>query len=416
MNTIKYLFKSLFSNQTVIDGRKKPWYFSISMFIIGLVLMWVPILSKGYTTYYASSIFNQKNSTIQNIDTAFLDTFSQDYFKEIKFTKSKSGAINLTFDGFNKTDDNDESIYYSTEASGVNTQSDIEYKGTNTKALIKGQYQYTDSNGVHGINYYYDVYAVKKDNKWKEPESTDTIKYEQSDRIIPLQLYYLELNDDYSDSDAIVSFIKKQILNVSDDNTVKNNYPHSFAIFSPNRIYINIYSLHSAKTNNPINGYQGYIADAFGDDMVGKTLYEYNLRDTDSITNNVEKNNKIYQNFADMLHTMAFKTNIKQVWFNIAIGSGIYVGTILLMSGIVIFMHKRKLSEYKDTNYWEALKETMTLAFTPSIIGLAVGFYNFVFEITVFIMAVLLRVFFMYNKIAPAKSLQDNKPLYQARQ
>ena len=411
MEKIKYLFKSLYSNQTIIDGRKKHTISSIVMFVLGFFLLWIPILSKGYTTYCASALFNDKKTTNQEIDTAFLKAFDKDYFKAITFVKnSKTNAINLDFSGLN-----DEKFYLA-DAQGVSTQSDVEYKGTNEKELIKGNFSYTANNSIFGIDYYYDVISFDKGDKWKTPADTETVVYEKTDKLIPLQLFYLNLTDDYSDSDAIISFARKQILRISDDNTKRENFPHSFVVFTPNRIYLNIYSLHSAKTNALISSYQGVISDAFSDDVIGKTFQSVLVKDTDNISNLADKNKQIYQNFANTLHSMAFPAQVRTIWFNIGIISAVYVSVVLLASGALIFLHKRKRSTSRDTNYWEALKEAMVLAFTPAIIGLAVGFYNYTFEITIFVMCVLFRTFFIHSKIIPPSYTQNNKPLYQARQ
>lgn len=416
MNTIKYLFQTLYKNQTVIDGRKKPWYISFVFFILGFFMMWVPILSKGYTTYCASALFNTSSSTNSQLDKAMLEVFDSNYFKTITFKKNtKTGQMNL-----NLSLDLLASDSISTLSEGIKTQNDIEYKGTNDKELLASKFSFTEDGCDYSFNYYYDVISEPISTHYSKPTNTSSVTYEDpsntNNRVILLQAYYLDLNDDYSENIALTEFIKKNILNLDSTEKQMNNFPHSFIIFSTNRIYLNIYSLRSAKTNNPLTAYQGYISEAVTDDLENKTLYSLITDNLPATANLKEKNDATYQSFADFLHSLAFKNNINTVWFNIGIISTIYVGTILLSSGILIFMHKRKGSTSKDTNYFEALKEAMTLSFTPSIIGLAMGFYNFSFEITLFVMAVLFRVFFMYSKIVPPSYGASNKPLYQARQ
>ena len=79
MENLKYLFKSLFSNKTIVEGRHKPWYFAIIFFILGVVLTWIPVLTSGYTTNN-STFFTSSSS--QEADRGLNYMLSQQYFQE----------------------------------------------------------------------------------------------------------------------------------------------------------------------------------------------------------------------------------------------------------------------------------------------------------------------------------------------
>lgn len=415
MNTIKYLFKSLYSNQTVLEGRKRRWIIPVIMFVLGFVMMWVPILSKGYTSSLSGILFNGAKTTNQEVDVAYEQIFESDYFKKITFTKNSNGKMNLKYN-FTEED--------FTEASNesILNQNDDEYNNRNMNhELLKSSYTY---NGTP-ISYYYDVILKERGPYYKDPADTDTIKYEGNDKderkskyVRMLQAFYLDINEKQVDDEIAIieTFLKKNILRYTDDGKSIQNYVHSTVIFGKDRMYMLLAPLHSSKSASVMSQYSGLISEAIGEDMSGKTLYSLINSNTDdkSVSDKIAIR---YQNYGNLIHKMSWNNHIKNVWINVLITSGIYVGVVLVISGVLIFIHKRKRSAYRDTTYWEALKESMVMVFTPSIVGLAVGFYNFAFQITLFVMFVLFRTFFMYSKIVPpAYTSQGNKPLYQARQ
>ena len=165
MNTIKYLFKSLYSNQTVLEGRKRRWIIPVIMFVLGFVMMWVPILSKGYTSSLSGILFNGTKTTNQEVDVAYEQIFKSDYFKKITFTKNSNGKMNLNYN-FTEED--------FTEASNesILNQNDDEYNNRNMNhELLKSSYTYNETP----ISYYYDVILKERGPYYKDPADTDNM-------------------------------------------------------------------------------------------------------------------------------------------------------------------------------------------------------------------------------------------------
>ena len=82
MENLKYIFKSLYSNQTIINGRKKKWYFALLFFIIGVFLPWIPVLSSGYTTDASTIVTNTVNYEV--------DKFQQPSNENVVFRTNKN--------------------------------------------------------------------------------------------------------------------------------------------------------------------------------------------------------------------------------------------------------------------------------------------------------------------------------------
>ena len=411
MENLKYLFKSLFSNKTIVEGRHKPWYFAIIFFILGVVLTWIPVLTSGYTTNN-STFFTISSS--QEADRGLNYMLSQQYFQEgITIAEDPNDsdklALNLTgVDSFARDDT------WNNEYDGV-----ID----NGKPLIRAEFTDNNDSFLHNNiaptnltnTYYFDAVAVDTSDSIDQNNSSTSSTSDTentSKRSIVLEIYFLPdvyiTSGNSQMSNYFSNFISGIILGVNNAGDA-TRYSHSYIIFTPDSISIAVAPLVSSVGGAFVHAQSGYINDGlkYLKAETGNTLYSY--------LNNVENKTRL-EAFADFFHNTAKQSQITSVWINIGILSGVVVGLELLSAVVIFFLHRRKTSAYKDVNFWTAMKEAMTLGFTPCILGMALGFMGFVYNITLVVSGILLRTVWINNKISPISTDNNsNKPLYQAR-
>ncbi len=411
MENLKYLFKSLFSNKTIVEGRHKPWYFAIIFFILGVVLTWIPVLTSGYTAN--NSTFFTSNAS-QEADRGLNYMMSEQYFQEgvtiVENVNDKNKlALNLTgVDAFSRDD-----------------TWDNEYNGANDngKPLTKATFTDNENSFLHSnvaatnssYTYYFDAVAVDTSDSINQNNSSTSASTETentSKRSVVLEIYFLPdvyiTGNDNQMKNYFSNFISGIILGVNTSGNA-TRYSHSYIIFTPDSVSIAVAPLKSSIGGSFTHAQSGYINDGlkYLKAETGKTLYSY--------LNNVENKTRL-EMFADFFHNTAKQSQINSVWINVAILSGVVVGLELLSALVIFFLHRRKTSAYKDVNFWTAMKEAMTLGFTPCILGMALGFMGFVYNITLVISGILLRTVWINNKISPVTTDNNsNKPLYQAR-
>ena len=436
MGNVTYLWKSLYSNKAILEGRKKPWYFTLLFFILGIFLPWIPVLSSGYTSNAASFITQTQN---YEIDKGLTMLSQQEILKSLTIqTDGETYSLSIPMD--------DAFI-----ESNVNTAQGAyraEYDGTNEKTLARGYY--CDSVSVDlalgGDVYEACPYVAQTNSSWltnrtqtfyfdalfvntienptmdsapssstssDSSSSSSSIQYEDNGKTYYLLAYYLPDLDTSTQEGAqlLVNFVYSVVLNVSADGSTIGEYPHSYIVFTKNSFSLVTYPLRSAKTNGYGASYMnGSFSDgvSFASPSSGTSLYDFFHRDA-------TEDAQVLSNIEAFFNGGYRNNTIRSTWINCGILSAVFAGLVLLSSGIVIFLVKRKTSAYRDTNYWEAIKISVTLAFTPSLLAMAIGFMSFEYGLGILVLGVLFRVIFMNGKINPPR-VEDSKPLYQARQ
>lgn len=101
MKPIKYIFKSLFNNAVILEGRKRKWYESFIVFLLAMIVALVP------TVVSISSIKGSEilESNTNSVETALVE-FSRTINEEgIKLVVKENGEVkNLTINDTNKWD------------------------------------------------------------------------------------------------------------------------------------------------------------------------------------------------------------------------------------------------------------------------------------------------------------------------
>lgn len=423
MKKITTIFKSLYSNQACIDARKFPVWVSMIVLALSIFLPWIPSLSGGYTTNTSSFLTASKNC---DIDKGFKATLASDYFKKITVTKDSNDKYILSYN-FEESD-------YSTSTADF----DNEYIGTNSKALYKGSFTDFTSNDLtpyatvtsytavgkrsgltESFTYYYDHIAVSNTETVKietsSTSSSSTIEYEDNGRTTYLQNFYIpELSMDTTNYNTYLNnFVSSVILNVSGQGACQR-YPHSYAIWAKDFIFVAIYPLKSTKSSISVSGsYTGKVNAGFYNQTVasGTSFYSF-LSNNETLTINELYNN----NFATYLHEAGRPFYIRSTWINVGILSAVVAGSIIVAGLIILFMNKRKTSIYQEANVWHAFNTAIYLSLTPALIGMIIGFMSSTYQIMAIVGSLLIRIVFISKRIMPpVEPTSSNKPLYQAR-
>lgn len=434
MGNISYLFKSLYSNKVIIEGRKKPWFFALIFFILGIFLPWIPTLSTGYTSDPSSFISQQVNYEIDKGLTMLTESVG---FDAVTIQKNGDGEYYLDMEGLSEA---------TFQESNVNTGLEScqqEYDGTNEKSLGMGFYgegvrnpdegkgetfpvsPYITSTGTEsglGFTFYFDAMMINGSeypsidpSSGDETQTSDTeTTYEDNGNTYFLLAYYIPGLDVASEkgSQYFINFVYSVILDVDKEGSKIENFPHSYIVFAENAFSLVTYPVRSAKTNSYGHSYMnGDFNDAVSleSPASGTSLKAF-------MTRNGDENDDVIASLRAFFHDGRKQSTIVSAWVTCGILSAVYAGLVLLSSGILIFLAKRKTSAYRDTNYWEAIKESVTLAFTPALLAMIVGFFGgSEMVIGALVLCILMRVIWMNSKICPPTPT-DNKPLYQARQ
>ena len=439
MGNISYLLKSLYSNHVILEGRKKPWYFTLIFFVIGIFLPWIPLLSSGYTSDSSTFITATQN---HEIDKGLLMLSKEKSFNQVTIGQEE-GEYFLDMSGLSDTDFLAENVDTS-ENSWQN-----EYDGINEKEMALGFYvdnadrtglpdnvqgqvfeasSYVESNvdSMTGLGqaFYFDALMVDTaeyptidpvpSTSSSSSSSGNKIEYEDNGKTYFLLAYYLPDLDTTTKNGAqyLVNFIYSVVLGVdSSDGQSFSHWPHSYIVFTKDSFSLVTYPLRSAKTNRYAASYMdGRFNDAVAgqEPAVGTGLQDFFYR-------NDADNDQALSNIRVFFNAGHRQNVIRSTWINCGILAAVYAGLVLVSSGIIMFLVKRKTSIYRETNYWEAIKIAVTLSFTPALLSMIVGFMSFEYGVGALVLCILFRVIWMNNKICPPAPT-DNKPLYQARQ
>lgn len=395
---MKNLFRSIFSNQAVLDGRKTKWYFILAMFVLSIFLPWIPALSKGYQTDGSAFLTATNNN---EIDKGFKTILGKDYFKNITIEQNADGSYFLNYAALN------DAAYYSEDEADFEN----EYNGTNTKELFRSEYTYTNATtkATETHAYYFDCISVEKEEIAQPSTSatTSTVVYENNGRNTYLQAFF------FADKNVSASWLSDFLMHIVfryDDKNKPQRYPHSYALFNTDEIRVASFPLKTSLTATKAgSSYYGSVKVGFKNVVTGTKLGAYLYSDSTS----VEAATKKFQSF---LYQASRPSTIKSVWYNCLYLTIFAFAAMLIASLILLFLNKRKTSLYRDTNYWECMKEAVLLSFSPCLISMAIGFMNFTYGVVAIVACILIRVVWISSKITPPPTQGGNsQPLYQAR-
>lgn len=408
--------KGLISNQACFESGKMPFYWAILIFVVSVVLTWVPFLKKGYTTDNSAIFDTAGNAEVDKGVKSFLEA---DYTKKFVI-KGETKMLDMTagFEGITTE-----------EANTANREKKI--KGEIT-SLLKGTYKddgsrtdtYVKKENLTNLSYdyYFDAFATKKTSTIDDPNTSTTttttstsdankIDYDNSGMNVYLMTYYFPtLNTNETKFNAYFqNFVYNEIFNLNTDGKMQN-YPHSFLFLTQDSLIMYVFNLNSYKNMNVTSNFVGKLTDGFAS-VTSDTNFLSFLRNGDNTLSMTDT----YTNFRKVTNDAVRKTAIDKVWNNILVLSIIDVCVVLISAVILLVMHKRKSSIMRDVNFLNTLVEACVFFLTPAILGMVIGFMNDSYAYMMIIGGVLIRIVWGSNKLMPPIGSEQDKPLYQAR-
>lgn len=424
-NSWKYIGKSIFSNQAVIDGRKKPWYFAVLIALLNIVLIWIPLLTKGYQTDGAQFIKTDKNA---QIDTGFKTLFGKDYFK----------AVSIGDDGEDKILTYDTDMLNSKSNKDSAAVTNIRNHVTSTNELGKGFFVDSTSAGATYTDKELKVASTATDHTDKSADffyasicsntapidtpaveatsssSSSTTVYDNSGYTTYLDIYFvptLSQKDMGSSYSTFRTNFINSVVFALDTNKTPTNFLHSFVIFGQDDVVIEAFPLKSSTSSSVLGSLSAAVREGTDKQTMNGTLYSFLYSGENGKTNTTEE---AYASFGEWMRRGTRSTQIRSTWANVGIMSAIAVATMFI-TGLIAFIMEKKKTSTVEANFWQGMDQGITLSFTPSVIGMAFGFFNQMYAMVFFIGAAMLRVVWMANRINPPMGQQENKPVYQAR-
>lgn len=402
--------KGLISNQACLESGRMPFYWAILIFVISVVITWVPFLKNGYTTDNSKILDSSNNAEVDKGLKSFL---TADYTK--KFVINSNNKTLDMVPGFEGL---------STET--ISSENLTKKLNGEITTLLKGTYNdngsktdsYVSTPTYLNFDYYFDSFTTKKSDQIDNTitstttsSSTTTYDYDKSGLNVYLMTYYfptLSTKEEKALS-YFQNFVYNEVFNLNASGKMQN-YPHSFMFLSQDTIAIYIFNLNSYKNMNYTSTFSGKLNDAFASITSDTNFISFLNKGNDSISIN-----DLYTNFRYTLNDSAKATAIHTVWMNILMLSCIDLGTVLVASIILLIMHKRKSSIMRDVNFFNTLIEATTFFLTPAILAMAVGFFNTSWSYMLIIGGVLIRIVWSSSKLMPPVGAEQDKPLYQAR-
>ena len=408
--------KALFSNQAVIDGRRKHPVFIVILVILFTFLSWIAPLSLGYTSKNATFLSSINNN---GIDHGIKMAFNQDYFEEISIVgEGNKKHFSFNVDELDKLSSNNEKAVTDEIIDFPDGDRPSLAKGTFVdskekkidQSEVTGQVIYPNSKAIaeftdKNYSFYVDSLRTKKNDFIDNSFETD--KEVMKDYVVYLELYIIPELSAYSEEFTRFqsNFLTTVIYNVNDEGKPEK-YPHSVLVFCKDAIRIVSFPIAKVvKNGSATTNYFGYTASAFTKiDVQSFKKYLYS---------NEPNDNNAFSRFVATLNEAAFSINVRQAWINIAIMSGVAFATMAICS-LIIFLLERRKTSIVHSNLYEAFVQGITLCSSPALLSL-LGFMSFPFGIIGFAGFALMRVLFMNSKISPVSTSEKSKPLYKAK-
>jgi len=360
MDTVKYLFKSLFSNNTIIEGRKRPWYWSIIMAILSLVIIISPVLSSGYTDAGTNYI---EPTNENGISTGLVQLSQEKSFQELYIThESKEDKVGkLVFNEDFKTNTN-----------------------------LSGHEVNSQTVSMYETNF---TYSTKSQSSTNE---------------VLLIVYSLE-GRDFNNRTERENFISTYLPDSSHSTGYK-----SFICFSNTSFLLGLTTLNSSTTSTTTKSFSYFVGTYHHLGLDGDYKFGDNL--TVSAVS-ASSDSEFLTKWRPFITAAYLYNRNKNIWINVGIYAGSFAGAMLL-SALLIFLFSlsKKNLIHKDCTFWEAMKMAFTLSLTCSVIGALLCLMNLLYGIVFGVMAVLMRTSWLIMKTNGSGVAGDGqKPLYKAR-
>lgn len=406
MPTWKYLMFSLYSNQTIIDGRKRPWYWATIFFILAAVLIVIPILSRGFTDS-GTSIINPSSDLA--VGEGLYRLSQEDSFDDL-FIGEVDGKLTL------QSSDNDShsfvnSVFYA--KTSIDTREPVGNAAVATEISYSKVIAVVDPDGFTA--------------------GTD-VTTDDSVTVDILRVYSTNI-DSYTEAGIteISNLVNNKIARTDVTDTSVAPAQRSFLLVSPRQFWIYAYPpLGTTGTDSngtvvptaavaasPSAQFTGTF-EAFADALDADGRFSFaQLKVTGSLTTGTdEATNEFLGKWNPFLSRSYLTLRNKNTWIQFGIVGGSSLAAMVL-AGFAIWLVTlgRRNLLHGNCTLWQGLKMAGTLAFSCALIGMVVSFFNLTTGLMFGAMALIMRTMMLVMKTTPTgvSGAGQSKPLYQAR-
>ena len=364
----RYWFKTLYSNGACLLAREKPWWSSIPVVILAIIIALIPT-SVAMGQMNASSFITNSDYGLVTPTAAFVADMKEknvllhiednELFDENDSWSAAYGA-------------NQNGAYYHTVTRDVVTLPSEEDNSSSSASSSALDTSVNDGNAVVGeetivdFAVFYD-YSGLYDNvatMYQRIVEDDTLDDPNGKETYSVTTLFL-------DSDGYILAILPNTSTDSSTNSLSTAIRYSWDASS----------------------YQGeYLTDLLTPTFTGETpsLDSYEYR---------QASRSLWGTFFDEGYA---STKWTAGWTNVGILSAIIVATIFVM-GLIIFLATRgKNNPYRPLNFWDAQQvayfESFTCALIAMILGFMFGGSNYVMSMTIFMMVIAVRVIYTIFK------------------
>lgn len=395
MPTWKYLLKSLYSNQTIIDGRKRPFYWALMFFVLSIFLMFVVPLAQGYQNDGTAIIQPQSD---QGLGIALTQLSKDERFQNLYIEDGVLKDHTLTGEGsFAQEPNPGETNFFS--------QTDL------AKAVLGTGTSQVDATIPFDSSYQY------------FSEVTDNEGHEYRLSLLRVFSTSLDPNASKAELQELNDLMNAMIFRSGEEGDTgylaAENRPvnRSFIIFTPTDYYIYIYPLlpSISDSDEPTASNSSSATVFHGVFSAFKGTFEFSSLACEG-PYIPEKNNELVQKWKPLITTSYIPVRNASIWLQVGITIGVSAGLILVCGLLIwLFTLGRRNLLHRDCTLWQGIKMSSTLSFTVAIIGMIGYFMAPLYSWMFGIMGMILRTMWLIMKTTGSRTTNNNKPLYQAR-
>lgn len=364
-------FKSLFSNQAVVDASKSaPWWLAVIFFIIGIMLPLIPVM-----TYY-SGIYGG----------SFLDS-TRYGLNEISLSSSLTSLDDLNYEF--KFDGNHDLLLYNNDV----------HESRPVPSDIDDPYDPAFDT--------YPIYRfITEDTKEGEPWHQFSLDIYFSDRTYEADAAGNNIN-------SLITLINNRKYKGGTTDLLPPNatledgeylYAPSYLIFHKKGVFAQINKTNTATiakgsyVNN--SNWDNTTIDSSLNGLIDRILTVKNSEGTEVARDlaNRTYTEGVYKNLKEIFNETYLAYKPGAFWINTSIYFSIFVGLVGFMGFLLWLLTRGRNNMFNYLSIWATMKMSFWSCFTPGLIAMIAGFIFSNQSLMVFIMTVGIRVMWMSMK------------------
>lgn len=353
LGSIVPYFRTIYSNDACIEcATKKPFYWSILVFLISILLAMIPLTvtasKQNGSIFLGQSNFGFKEAVVETLEDSHFNTVQGD-FSSITIKDHKA-----TF-----------------EIDSTNEEIDKEFNNEQFYYLGYHESLYNNGNSQNSYKRDLDVYFIK-----------DT---------------YVSKNEAISNISTTMYEYTGEAGGVNYKGAHSAARKTSFIIFASDFFAFSIYPQGETSTQAKVNftGNYNYFEDIKFSDFL--------LQNTNDLSGQA-KSDKIYDNLKTFCDISYRDNKTQLIWVQSGLSLGVNGGLTLLLGLVVFLMTRGKQNPNRVIKFYQSLLIAFWASFTPSLLALIFGFLMPNMAIMMYVMVFGFRIMWM--------SMRNLRPQY----